>query len=337
MSDEQRQKKISADTADARKHWSVEGGDLVNDGNGVYLTTDDDFENLDLWVDYATVPKADSGIYLRATPQIQIWDFTEAGGKWDIGADKGSGGLWNNSAGKAGKDPAVLADKPFGEWNRFRIQQIGARTSIWLNGKQVVDNAIMENYWDRNLPLIKSGPVQLQTHGGEIRWKNIFAREIPWEEALQALRDRNHEGFETVFNGKDFTGWSGPTDGYEIIDGALACKAGSGGTIYTNKVYDDFVVRFEFKLPPGGNNGLAIRYPGEGDTGLCRHVRIAGAGFRTPQIREPGCSSVPWFSLRDGRGDAWLLASDRRMEFPGSHGGRFAHQGRVEWLRNSRF
>lgn len=41
----------------------------------------------------------------------------------------------------AGKDPSELADKPFGEWNSFRIRQIGARTSVWLNGKHVVDNA----------------------------------------------------------------------------------------------------------------------------------------------------------------------------------------------------
>ena len=27
----------------------------------------------------------------------------------------------------------------------------------------------------------------------------------------------------------------------------------------------DFVVRLQFRLPPGGNNGLAIRYPGSGD------------------------------------------------------------------------
>ena len=121
--------------------------------------------------------KADSGVYLKATPQIQIWDFTEAGGKWNIGADKGSGGLWNNSKDNPGKDPLVLADKPFGEWNKLRVIQIGARTTVYLNDKLVVDHAIMENYWDRDVPLIRRGPIQLQTHGGEIRWREIKARE----------------------------------------------------------------------------------------------------------------------------------------------------------------
>ena len=89
------------------------------------------------------------GIYLRATPQIQIWDSTKEGGKWNLGADKGSGGLWNNSAGAPGKDPLVLADKPFGEWNHFRILMVGERVTVYLNDKLVVDHARLENFWNR--------------------------------------------------------------------------------------------------------------------------------------------------------------------------------------------
>jgi len=272
MTDEERAAKREADMADVRAHWRVENGDLVNDGHGVYLTTDREFRDFELWIDYKTVAKADSGVYLKATPQVQIWDYTEEGGKWKIGADKGSGGLWNNSAGAPGKDPLVLADKPFGQWNRLRILQVGARTTVYLNDKLVVDNAVMENFWDRRAPLFPQGPIQLQTHGGEIRWKNIFLREIPADEANRMLAGGGGEGFQSVFNGKDFTGWAGPVENYEIRDGAIVCKPGKGGTIYTKDEYDDFVVRLEFKLPPGGNNGLAIRYPGSGDTayqGMC--------------------------------------------------------------------
>jgi len=80
------------------------------------------------------------------------------------------------------------------------------------------------------------------------------------------------DGFVSIFNGKDFAGWKGPVDNYEISEGAIFCKAGKGGTIFTEAEYSDFVVRLEFKVPPGGNNGLAIRYPGQGDTayvGMC--------------------------------------------------------------------
>jgi len=272
MSDPERAAKREADMADVREHWRVENGDLVNDGHGVYLTTEGEFRDFEFWIDYKTVAKADSGIYLKATPQVQIWDYTEEGGKWKIGADKGSGGLWNNTAGAPGKDPLVLADKPFGQWNRLRILQVGARTTVFLNDKLVVDHAIMENFWDRRAPLFPQGPIQLQTHGGEIRWKNIFVREIPADEANRILAQHGSKGFEPVFNGKDFSGWAGPVENYEVRDGAIVCKPGKGGTIYTQDEYDDFVVRLEFKLPPGGNNGLAIRYPGSGDTayvGMC--------------------------------------------------------------------
>src|SRR5208283_1890859 len=95
-----------------RKHWRAGNGELINDGNGLYLTTEKNYRDFELLVDYKTVPLADSGIYLKGCPQVQIWDHTEKA-KFSLGADKGSGGLWNNSAGAPGKDPLVLADKLF--------------------------------------------------------------------------------------------------------------------------------------------------------------------------------------------------------------------------------
>jgi hypothetical protein len=266
MPEEKRKATDAEWTADMAKHWSVEGDELVNDGNGKYATTTKDYGDFELLLEYKTVAEADSGIYLRGCPQVQIWDYTDPG-KFSIGSDKGSGGLWNNSAGAPGKDPLVKADKPFGEWNKFRILMVGARVSVWLNGKQVVDHALMENYYDRKSPIPAKGPIELQTHGGEIRWKNVFVREIGSEEANKILASHGEDpGFKSIFNGKDFEGWTGPVDNYEIKDGAIACKKEKGGTIYTKEEYADFVVRLEFNLPPGGNNGLAIRYPGKGDT-----------------------------------------------------------------------
>src|SRR5262249_32824610 len=218
---------------DARKHWTVDKGELVNDGHGAYLTTDKEFGDIELLIDYKTVPEADSGIYLKYTPEVQIWDYTKEGGKWNIGADKGSGGLWNNSPGSPGKDPLVLADKPFGQWNSFRIIQVGARTTIWLNGKLVVDNAILENYWDPKKPLFSKGGILLQTHGGEIRWRNVYIRELPAEEANTWLNKHNDTGFASVFDGKSFDGWAGPINNYEVKDGTIVCRPGKGGTIYT--------------------------------------------------------------------------------------------------------
>jgi hypothetical protein len=100
----------------------------------------------------------------------------------------------------------------------------------------------------------------------------MFVREIPPTEANEILRSKGSAGFVDVFNGKDFTGWAGPIDQYEVKDGAVVCRPKRGGTIYTKDEYADFVARVEYRLPPAGNNGLAIRYPGHGDTayvGMC--------------------------------------------------------------------
>ena len=264
LSAEARKRQLAAWTEDAKKHWTVKAGELVNDGKGAYLTTDREFGDIELLLEYKTVPKADSGIYLRASPQVQIWDYTREGGKWALGADKGSGGLFNNARHSPGRDPLVLADKPFGQWNQFRIIQVGERTTVYLNGKLVVNHARLENYWDRKLPLRRKGPIQLQTHGGEIRWRNLFIREIPAAEANTLLGKHASAGFADVFNGKDFTGWAGPVENYEVKEGAIVCRPKKGGNIFTREEYGDFVVRLEYRLPPGGNNGLAIRYPGQG-------------------------------------------------------------------------
>ena len=304
MAESERKAQIETWTADARKHWRVENGELVNDGYGAFLTTDRAFGDMEFLIEYKTVAKADSGIYLRATPQVQIWDTTKEGGKWKLGADKGSGGLWNNSPGAPGKDPLVLADKPFGEWNSFRIVQVGERTTIWLNGKLVVEHARLENFWNRMLPLLRQGSIQLQTHGGEIRWRNLFVREIPSDEANALLRKHRPDGFMNVFNGKDLTGWDGATANYEVQDGAIVCQPKKGGVVYTKDQYGDFVARLEYRLPEGGNNGLAIRYPGKGDG--------AYAGMCEIQILDDNAPKYAKLDVRQYNGSAYGMAAAHR-------------------------
>ncbi len=282
MPEEERAAKIAKWSEELGGHWTAVNDELINDGKGSYLTTVKDYGDFELQLEYKTVPKADSGVYLRGVPQVQIWDHTEPDDR-GLGRAKGSGGLWNNPAGSPGKDPLVLADKPFGEWNQLRVVMVGARVSVWLNGQMTVDHALLENYYDRSSkdpaikanprPIPRTGPIQLQTHGGEIRWKNVFLREIGSEEANRILSVHGETSeWKSIFNGKDLTGWQGPVEQYEVIDGAIYCKAGKGGTLFTVDEFSDFKVRSEIKLPPGGNNGFAIRYPGSGNTayvGMC--------------------------------------------------------------------
>jgi hypothetical protein len=263
---------LQAQAEEFPKHWSVENGELVNDGSGPYATTDAEYGDFELLIDFRLAPKCDSGIYLRGVPQVQIWDTTEAAGYWKHGADKGSGGLWNNGGADApGRTPLVHADRPVGEWNSLRIRMLGSRTWVWLNGQLVVDGVPMKNGLSGGTtPVPARGPIQLQTHGGEIRWKNIFIREIPPTEANAILNETTAGSFTPLFNGQDLAGWQGAIDKYAVEGGTIVSQG--GGNLFTKSTHGDFLLKLEFKLPPGGNNGLAIRYPGSGDAayvGMC--------------------------------------------------------------------
>lgn len=417
MAPDERTNLLEANWKEVEQHWSVENGELVNDGKGPYLTTAKDYGDFRLKLEYKTVPNADSGIYLRGIPQVQIWDTTEEAGKWSLGADKGSGALWNNQ--KHERFPIVKADRPFDEWNELDIKMVGDTVTVVYNGQLIVNEVVMENYWDRASEAYPVGPIQLQTHGGEIRFRNVFLKEIPrkppeagylakdgtpygdgWQQAENievgkplsvasqlrnfdmhttfeldgdspaeiAFRSRggkdapalaltassehgvllsdrkegkpytiastvaeasglkkgekNHlylrvnedhvqawinetpvidtlyphgpqtgsiqfngvqvssafvrdaaadervetfpggdEGFETIYNGKDLSGWTGATDGYVAEPNVLKSKPGAGGNLFYDQELTDFVFRFEFKLDEGGNNGVGLRAP----------------------------------------------------------------------------
>ena len=238
---------------DMRAHWKVEDGILVFDGKGRSLCTAKDYGDFEMLVDWKILKGGDSGIYLRGSPQVQIWDT----GRVVSGAQVGSGGLYNNQ--KNPSKPSKCADKPVGEWNTFRIIMVGDKVTVYLNGELVVDNIVMENYWNRSKPIYPTGQIELQNHGNFLYFRNIYIREIlPAEE--------RQEGFVPLFNGRDMAGWTGNTNGYYAKDGKMICDpAKAGGNVYTADEYSDFTVRFEFKLTPGANNGLGIRAPLSGD------------------------------------------------------------------------
>ena len=65
--------------------------------------------------------------------------------------------------------------------------------------------------------------------------------------------------WETLFNGVDLSGWAGDVDGYSVEDGLLVCRRDGGGNLYVDREFEDFVLRFSFRMEPGGNNGVGIR------------------------------------------------------------------------------
>lgn len=158
-----------------RAHWQVQKGELVFDGKGRSLCTAKDYANFEMLVDWKIPPHADSGIYLRGSPQVQIWDpYTQP---TKHGSEVGSGGLYNNKT-NASK-PLLVADNPIGEWNRFRILMVGERVHVFLNDQLVTRDTVLENYWDRNQAIFPAGQLELQNHGDALWFKNVYIREIP--------------------------------------------------------------------------------------------------------------------------------------------------------------
>ena len=303
-------------------HWKVEGNEIVNDGQGAYLTTNGEYGDFDLSLDYKIVAGCDSGIYLRGIPQVQIWD-PDAENNRKNGNEKGSGGLWNNPAGWAGKDPLVRADKAIGEWNTMRIRLVGEHCWVWLNDKEVVVDARLHDYFAPGMPLIARGPIQLQTHGAEIRFRNVSVKELSAEEANKVLSQSEEAGlakasskFETLFNGTDLSGWKGANGNYTVTEGAIQCMQGKGGVLYSEKSYGDFVFRVDFQLPPAGNNGLAIRYPSVEEIEKLpkdlRHGDAAYVGMTELQILDDGHPNYEKIDPRQAHGSAYGMAAAKR-------------------------
>ena len=247
---------ILQDTADAKvsKNWSVKDKSIVFNGDGSNLCSIKEYGDFEMVVDWRITRKGDSGIYLRGSPQIQIWDTARV----DAGAQVGSGGLYNNQVHES--KPLVVADNPVGDWNTFHITMIGEKVTVYLNGQLVVDNVVMENYWDRAFPIYPAGSIELQAHGTDLAFRDIYVRELEASNVLSG--EEASEGFVRLFNGTDLTNWTGENHSYAVEDGTIVIRpTQGGGNLYTEKEYSDFIFRFEFKLTPGANNGLGIRAP----------------------------------------------------------------------------
>ncbi|MDR2679465.1 MAG: DUF1080 domain-containing protein [Tannerella sp.] len=244
--------------------WSAVDGELVFNGKGDNICTEKQYGDFEMYVDWKldpAGPEADAGIYLRGTPQVQIWDTSRV----NVGAQVGSGGLYNNAVNQS--KPLKVADNRLGEWNTFYIKMTGDRVTVKLNGELVVDNVIMENYWDRSQPVPPVEQIELQAHGSKVYYRNIYVKELERPEPYQLSAEEKKEGFKILFDGTNMHEWTGNLVDYKLEDGciALSTETKFGGNLYTKKEYSNFVYRFEFQLTPAANNGVGIRTPLEGD------------------------------------------------------------------------
>ena len=115
--------------------------------------------------------------------------------------------------------------------------------------------------------------------------------------AQQPAAPKTEAGFTQLFDGKTLNGWQVVNphgDGYGVKDGVIFCAKGGGGKLLTDKEYSDFVLRFEFKMPPeGSNNGLGIRAPREGDA--------AYQGIELQILDEKAALAGKWGQLREAQ------------------------------------
>ena len=248
-----------------RRDWKVENGLLLFDGKGYdNLCTVKQYGDFEMYIDWlldTSGKEADAGIYLRGTPQVQIWDTARV----KVGAQVGSGGLYNNRVNPS--KPLVVADNKLGEWNTFYVKMVGDRVTVILNGVLVTDNVILENFWDRKRPIFPVEQLELQAHGSLVYYRNIYVKELKRAEPFTLSPDETKEGFRILFDGSNMHEWTGNLADYTLNDGTITLvpSKGSGGNLYTKEEFGNFNLRFDFQLTPGANNGLGIRTPMEGD------------------------------------------------------------------------
>ncbi len=262
MSEEELAKKQAEANAAMTEFWSVKDGVLWFNGKGHNLCTDKKYGDFEMLVDWRISKRGDSGIYLRGTPQVQVWDPTQED---KPRAKVGSGGLFNN---KINMDkPLVVADNPIDNWNTFHITMVGEKVTVYLNGQLVVDNVTLENYWDRSQPIFATEQIELQSHGDALGFRDIYVKEIPRSQHNQLTEEEENDGFALLFNGENMDNWVGNKTDYIVEKDNIVIypdKEGHGD-LFTEKEYADFNFRFDFLLSEGANNGLGIRSPLEGD------------------------------------------------------------------------
>ncbi len=159
-----------------RRDWVVEDGNMLYIGHGWdNICTVKQYGDFELLVDWMLDPNGkepDAGVYLRGAPQVQIWDIRRT----NVGAQVGSGGLYNNQ--KNPSTPTSVEDNKLGEWNTFRIVMKGEKVTVWLNGVKVVDDVVLENYWDRKQPIFPREQIEMQAHGSRCYFRNIYVKEL---------------------------------------------------------------------------------------------------------------------------------------------------------------
>ena len=157
-------------------NWTIADGALKCTRSGRGITTKDSYGDFELQLQYKVSPGCDSGILIRETQQIQIWDADDPG-LARYGANKGSGSLWfSNDA--ADRLSIERADKPTGEWNHMFIRMLRDRVSVWVNGKLVLNGGRVRDYWNPRANVVRRGAITLLASNKPAEFRHLAIRRL---------------------------------------------------------------------------------------------------------------------------------------------------------------
>jgi len=282
------------------KGWHVEEGCLVTSSTGGSemsgdIITINQYEDFDLYLEWAISPGGNSGIFFHILegnynaayetgPEYQLIDDAGYPEKLEEWQQAGANYAMHNA------DKSKKNLKPVGEFNSSRIRVENGHVTHWLNGEIIVEYDLWTDEWYglvqggkwRDYPgygLARKGYIGLQDHGSPVKFRNI------------KILDLTDKG-EALFNGKDLAGWviHGQESWYVSEGQIFGASGSSGGYGYlaTDKQYDDFLLRLEFKLETSGNSGVFFRSTLNGTDITGWQAEVAPPGENTGGIYESG-------------------------------------------------
>jgi hypothetical protein len=247
--------------------WTIENGAVVEiqdgqlllkDGNG-WLRSDHQYADFKIHVEWKALKaeKYDAGIYIRSSQEGTPFPKPS----YQINLLQGKEGNISNLPGAS--STGLIKS---GDWNTFEITVVADTVALEINGKPAYKVGGLK---------AKTGYIGLQVEvplGGQYLIRNMKVTEL---------------GYQSLFNGEDLTGWEGADAAaekcWEIQDGVLACTGQKGPWLRSAKEYGDFNFRLDYQVSAGGNSGVYVRVPKDGN-----HHRendsLPAAGFEVQML-----------------------------------------------------